>query len=51
MQQLDLDLDLVVVQEVGWDNGGTVRAGNCIFFMEKETKIINWKQNFLYTTE
>jgi len=44
-------LDLVGVQEVRWDKGGTVRAGDCNFFMEKETKIINWEQDFLYTTE
>jgi len=24
-------LDLVVVQEVRWDKGGTVRAGDCVF--------------------
>jgi exonuclease III len=34
-------LDLVGVQEVRWDKGGTVRAGDYQFFMEKETKIIN----------
>jgi hypothetical protein len=34
-------LDLVGVQEVRWDKGGTVMAGNYIFSMEKETKIIN----------
>ena len=28
-------LDLVGVQEVMWDKGGTVRAGDCIFFFEK----------------
>jgi hypothetical protein len=26
-------LDLVGVQEVGWDKGGTARAGDCTFFM------------------
>ena len=30
---------------------GTVRAGDYIFFKEKEMKIVNWEQNFLYTTE
>ena len=44
-------LDLLAVQKVRWDNGGTVRAGDYNFFMENETKIINWEQNFLYTTE
>ena len=38
-------LELVVVQEVRWDKGGMVREWN-IFSMEKETKIINWKQDF-----
>jgi len=37
--------DLVGVQEVRWDKGGTVRAGDCIFIHGKETKI-NWKQDF-----
>jgi len=27
------------------------RAGDIIYSMEEETKIINWKQDFLYTTE
>ena len=31
-------LDLVGVQEVRWDNEGTVRAGDYNCFMEKETK-------------
>ena len=39
-------LDLVGVQEVRWDNGGTVRARDCIFSTEKETTFINWEQNF-----
>jgi len=43
-------IDFVGVQEVRWDNVGTVRAGGYIFSMEKETKIINWEQEFLYTT-
>jgi len=35
-------LDLVGVQEVRWDKGGTVGAGDCNFFsVEKETKIVN----------
>jgi exonuclease III len=37
-------LDLVGVQEVRWDRGGTVRAGNYFFSMGNET--INWKQDF-----
>jgi hypothetical protein len=28
-------LDLVGVQEVRWDKGGTVRAGDYIFFLRK----------------
>jgi hypothetical protein len=34
-------LDLVGVQEVRWDKGGTVRAVDYNFSMEKEMKIIN----------
>ena len=44
-------LDFVGVEEVRWDKGGTVRAGDCNFFYRKETKIINWEQDFSYTTE
>jgi hypothetical protein len=44
-------LVLVGVQGVGWDKGCTVRAGYCIFCMEKERKIINWEKFVLYTTE
>ena len=43
-------IDLVAVHEVRWDIGGTIRA-DYIFSVEKETKIINWKQDFPYTTE
>ena len=28
-------LELMGVQEVRWDKGGTVREGNCIFFYGK----------------
>jgi hypothetical protein len=34
-------LDLVDVQEVRWDKGDILRAGDYIFSMEKETKIFN----------
>jgi hypothetical protein len=44
-------LDLVGVQEVRWDKGGTVRAGNYNFSLGQERKIIHWEQDFLYTTE
>ena len=44
-------LDLVGVQEVCWDKGGTVRARNYSFFTEKEMKIISWEQDFLYNKE
>jgi hypothetical protein len=44
-------LDFVGVQEVRWDKGGTVRAGNNNFSVEKETKVMNWERDFLYTTE
>jgi len=39
-------LDLVRVQEVRWDKGETVRAGNYNFSMEKEMKIISWDRDF-----
>ena len=39
-------LDLVGVQEVRWEKGGTVRAEEYVFSMEKETKIINREQDF-----
>jgi len=39
-------LDLEGVQEIRWDRGGTVRAGDYNFFNGKETKIINWDQDF-----
>jgi len=44
-------LDLVGVHKVRWDKGATVRARDFNFSMEKETKTINWEQDFLYTTE
>jgi hypothetical protein len=44
-------LDLLCVQEGRWDKGGTVRAGDKIFSTEKETKIVNFEQDYLYTTE
>jgi hypothetical protein len=31
-------LDLVGVQEVRWDKGGTVRTGDCIFFYGEENE-------------
>jgi len=34
------------VQEVRWDKGGTVRAGDFIFFIGKERKIIKWEKDF-----
>jgi hypothetical protein len=45
-------LDSVGVEEVRWGKRGTVKAGDYIFFfMEKEKKIINLEQEFLYNTE
>jgi hypothetical protein len=39
-----MQLDLVGVQEVRREKGGTVRAGDYSFFnMEKATTFINWK--------
>jgi hypothetical protein len=49
MELARFKLDLVGVQEVRWDKGGTVRAKKYIFSMEKETKIINWEQEFCST--
>jgi hypothetical protein len=43
--------DLVSVQDVRCDKGGTIRAGIIFSSMEKEMKIINWEKDFLYTTE
>jgi hypothetical protein len=47
MEQAKCKLDLVGVQEVRWDRGGTVRAGDYIISMEKKMKIINCEQDFL----
>jgi hypothetical protein len=33
------------------DKGGTVRAEDYTFYMEKEMKVINWEQVLLYTRE
>jgi len=38
-------LDLVGVQEVRWDKGGTVRVGYYNFFYGKGTKNHNWEQD------
>jgi hypothetical protein len=37
---------LVNIEEVRWEKGDTLREGNYTFSMEKETKTINWEQNF-----
>ena len=39
-------LDIVGEQEVRWDEGGTVRARDYNFSMEKKMKIISWEQDF-----
>jgi len=44
-------LDLVGVQEVRWDKGGTVRAGDEIFFYGKGNENHHSGTDFLYTTE
>ena len=36
------NLDLVGVQEVRWEKGGTASAEDYKFSMEKEMKISNW---------
>jgi hypothetical protein len=44
-------LDLVGVQEVRWDKGGTVRARDYIFLYGNGNEIIGWEQVLLYTKE
>ena len=44
-------LDVMGVQEVRWDKGGTVRAGDYDFSTGKEMKIINWEEVFMYTVQ
>ena len=44
-------LDLVDVEEVSWEKGGTVRAGDYNFSYGKGNENNNWEQIFLYTTE
>ena len=39
-------LDLVGVEEVRWDKGKKVRAGEYKFFYGQGKKIINWEQDF-----
>jgi len=43
--------DVVGLQEVRWDKGGTVRAGDYDFYTGKEMKIINWENVLLYVVE
>ena len=44
-------LDLVGVQEGRWGKGGSVRTGDCIFSLEKKTKIITWDHFFFCTPQ
>jgi hypothetical protein len=43
-------LDLVSVQEVRWDKGGTARAGDCIFLYGKGNEN-QFRTGVLYTRE
>jgi len=44
-------LDLVGVKNFRRDKGGTLRAGDYNIFYGKETKIVKWEQDFMYTAE
>jgi hypothetical protein len=41
----------VVVEEVRWDKENTARWGIIIFSVQREFKVINWEQDFLYNRE
>jgi len=44
-------LDLVGVQEVSWDKGGTVRTGDYNFFLRKRKRKSSFgKRNFVHHT-
>jgi len=51
MELARYELDLVSVQECRWDQGGTVKAGEYIFFYGKRNENNHWEQDFLYITE
>jgi len=44
-------LDLAKIEEVRWDKGGTVRAGDYSFFYGKGNENHQLEQDFLYTKE
>ena len=41
-------VDLVGVQEVRRDKGGSVRAGDYVFLMENEAEFIHWEEGFFF---
>jgi hypothetical protein len=45
------ELDLMDIQEIGWDKGATVRAGDYIFFYEKGNENHQLETSFFCTPQ